>query len=109
MESKDVHRIFNPFSSVLTFAATRLASVLRFEFAVYRLIGTDTRLSANRELIRFTLQPLHNISTPISFDQLGGIMILSYGFKKRLVLMNRVCEKKKDRAIGTLRRDEEEE
>lgn len=36
-------------------------------------------------------------------------MILSYGFKKRLVLMNRVCEKKKDRAIGTLRRDEEEE
>lgn len=52
----------------MTFAATRLASVLRFEFAVYRLVGTDTRLSANRELIRFTLYPPpppppHNIST----------------------------------------------
>lgn len=41
----------------MTSAATRLASVLRFEFAVYRLVGTDTRLSANRELIRFTLYP----------------------------------------------------
>lgn len=50
----------------MTSAATRLASVLRFEFAVYRLVGTDTRLSANRELIRFTLYPPpppHNIST----------------------------------------------